>query len=71
MLIVGLSTLGLDVLLNGVNLTLVVDKLLLNIVQLDVDIRLEDLVLFGIVLHLLIGHLFVEAISIDIQEALD
>jgi hypothetical protein len=71
LLIVRLGTLRLNVLLNGVDLALVVDQLLLNIVQSIVDVGLQDLVLLRVVLHLMVRHLLVEADSVHVQEALD
>ena len=50
MLIVALGSLGLNVLLDGIDLALILDKLLLNVVQPVVDLRLQNLVLLGVVL---------------------
>ena len=49
-LVVAFSALGLNILLDAVNLRLVSNQALLNIVQTVVDIRLEDLVLASVVL---------------------
>ena len=67
-LVVCFSSLCLNVLLNGVDLTLVVDKFLLDIVQFVVDIRLKNLIFLSVMLHLLISNLFIKARSIDIKE---
>jgi len=50
MLIVALGSLGLNVLLDGIDLALILDKLLLNVVQPVVDLRLQNLILLGVVL---------------------
>ena len=60
-LVVGLGTLGLDILLDGVDLRLVLDKLLLDVVQTDIDVALQDLVLLSVVLHRVVGHLTLQA----------
>lgn len=50
-LVVALGSLGLDVLLDGVDLRLVLDQLLLDVVQSVVNLVSKDLVLLRIVLH--------------------
>jgi hypothetical protein len=50
-LVVALCTLGLNILLNCINLRLVLDQLLLDVVQAVVDFALKDLVLLGVMLH--------------------
>ena len=56
-LVIGLGALGLDVLLDGIDLRLVLNQLLLNVIQSVVDFRLQDLVLLGIVPHRVVSHL--------------
>ena len=56
-LVVALCSLGLDVLLDGVDLGLVLDQLLLDVVESVVDLVAEDLVLLGVVLHGVVSHL--------------
>ena len=50
-LIVRLSALRFNVLLNSVNLRLVHDQLLLNVIELVVDVTLQDKVLLGVMTH--------------------
>ena len=66
MLVICFSTLSFNVLLDGVNLTLIVDQFLLNVIQLVVDIRLSDLIPLSIVLHLLVSDLLIETVPVDI-----
>jgi len=68
MLVVGLSTLRLNVLLNGIDLRLVLNQFFLNVVQTVVDLRLENLILFGIVSHTVVSHLLRETVLIRFQE---
>jgi len=70
-LIVRLSTLGLDILLDSIDLGLVFDKLLLNIVQPVVDITGENRVLLGVVLDRVVSYLFSQTILVDLQEVPD
>jgi len=70
-LVVGFCALGLYVLLDGVDLRLILDQLLLDVVQAVVDLGLENLVLLGVVLHRVVRNLLAEPISISIQEFLD
>lgn len=69
MLVVCFGTLCFNVLLDGVNLTLIVDQFLLNVIQLVVDIGLCNLIPLGVVLHLLVSDLLIETVSVDIQES--
>ena len=64
MLVVGFSTFGLDVLLDGVDLRLVFDELLLNIVQSIVDLALKNLVLLGVMSHGVVCHLLGQTILV-------
>ena len=50
-LIVRLSALRFNVLLNSVNLRLVHNQLLLNVIELVVDVTLQDKVLLGVMTH--------------------
>jgi len=70
-LVVRLGTLGLDVLLDRVDLRLVLDQLLLYVIQTVVDVALQDLILFGVVFHGVIGHLLLEAGLVLLQEGAD
>jgi hypothetical protein len=60
-LVVRLGPLGLDVLLNRVDLRLVLDQLLLDIIQPVVDVTLQYLILLGVMLHRVISHLLLQA----------
>jgi len=71
MLIVTLCTFAFNVLLNGIDLGLVLNELLLNIVEAVVDFTLQDLVLFSVMLHVVVGDLLSERVLIDLQEFLD
>ena len=70
-MVVSLGALRLNVLLDSINLALVVDELLLDVIQSVVDVRLQNLVLLRVVLHLMVGHLLVEADAVHVEEALD
>ncbi len=70
-LVVRLGALGLDVLLDRVDLRLVLDQLLLYVIQTVVDVALQDLILFGVVFHGVIGHLLLEAGLVLLQEGAD
>lgn len=71
MLIVRLSTLGLNVLLNGVDLRLVFDQLLLDVVQPVVDVTCKDRVLLGVVLDRMVSDLLGQPILVDLQKVSD
>ena len=71
MLVVGLCSLGLNVLLDGINLGFILNQFLLDIVQTVIDFRLEDLILFGVMSHRMIGHLLRQAVFISLEEILD
>ena len=64
MLVVALCTLRLDVLLDGVDLRLVLDQLLLDVVQAVVDFTLQNLVLLGVMLHRVEGNLLCKSILV-------
>jgi hypothetical protein len=66
MLVVCFRTLCFNVLLDGVNLTLIVDQFLLDVIQLVVDIGLSDLIPLGVVLHLLVSDLLIKTVPVDI-----
>jgi hypothetical protein len=68
-LVVALRALRLDVLLDRVDLRLVLYQLFLDVVQPVVDIGLEDLVLLGVVLHGVVGHLLLQARLVLLQES--
>jgi len=70
-LIVALSTLALNILLDGIDLRLVLNELLLNVVQPVVDFTLQDLILLGIMLHVVVGDLLGKSILVHLQEFLD
>ena len=59
MLVVAFGALGLNVLLDGVDRRLILNKLLLDVVESVVDLVAKDLVLLGVVLHGVVGHLLV------------
>ena len=75
-MIVRLGTLGLDVLLDGVNLRLVRGQDLLDIVESLVDVVLEDHISASVMLHSVIGGLLRQSHLVpadkltDIQEFL-
>ena len=71
MLVIALSTFGLDVLLDCVNLGLVLDELLLDVVEPVVDLVAKDLVLLGVMLHGMERYLLREALSVNCHELLD
>jgi hypothetical protein len=71
MLVVGLSSLALNVLLNGINLRLILNQFLFDIVQTVVDFRLENLVLFSVMSHAVVSNLFRKAIFVGFQESSD
>lgn len=70
-LIVALSSLSLYVLLDRIDLRLVLNELLLNVIQAVVDVTLQDLVLLGIMLHGMIGHLLGKAGFVLLEECSD
>ena len=71
LLVIRFSSLSLDVLLDRINLRLVLDQLLLDVIQHVVDGRLQDLVLLGVVLHLMISNLTLEVGPVDLKEFLN
>lgn len=71
LLVVCFSTLGLDVLLDGIDLGLVLNEFLLDVVQSIVDLTLQDLVLLRVVLHLVVGNLLLERVAVHVEEPLD
>ena len=71
LLIVALRSLSLNVLLNGVNLTFIDDKFLLDVVQTVVNVILENHVSARIVLHRMIRRLLAQLISGRLHECLN
>jgi len=70
-LVVCFSALRLNVLLDGVNLRLVVNELLLNIIQSVEYLTLQNLVLRGIMLHRMISDLLAQVVLVDVEESFD
>ncbi len=70
-LIVRLSTLGFNILLNSIDRRLVLDQLLLNVIQPVVNITLKDLILLSIMLHRMKSDLLGEARLVLLQQGLD
>ena len=71
LLVVSLSALGLDVLLDGIDLRLVLDEFLLDVIESIVNLTLQDLILLRVMLHLVIRDLLLKRIAVHIQEPLD
>ena len=69
-LVVALGSLGLDVLLNCVNLRLVLNELLLDIVEPVVDLVAQDLVLLRVMLHRMECDLLREALPVNCHKLL-
>lgn len=70
-LVIGLSALGLDVLLNGVDLRFVLDQLLLDVVQPVVNLVTKDLILLRIVLNGVQTNLLVQVDLVDLDKLSD
>jgi len=70
-LIVALSAFALNVLLNSIDLRFVLDQLLLDVVQPVVDFTLQDLVLLGVMLHVVVGNLLGQPVLVNLQELFD
>ena len=70
-LIVRLSALRFNVLLNSVNLRLVHDQLLLNVIELVVDVALQDKVLLGVMAHGMVCGLLRETMLVRGNKLLD
>ena len=70
-LIVTLSAFSLNVLLNGIDLRLILDQLLLDVIESVVYVTLKDLVLRSVMLHRVIRHLLLETWLILRQESPD
>lgn len=60
-LVVGFRSLRLDILLDGVDLRLILDQLLLDVIQSVIDVTLQYLVFLCIMLHRMISHLLLQA----------
>ena len=71
LLVVCLSSLRLDVLLDSVDLRLVLDELLLDVIEHVVNGTLQNLVLLRIVLHLVISNLLFKTVSVNVEESVD
>lgn len=70
-LVIGLGALGLDVLLDGVDLRLILDQLLLDVVQPVVDLVTKDLILLRIVLNGVQTNLLVQVDLVDLDKLSD
>ena len=71
MLVIALGSLGLDVLLDGVDGRLVLDQFFLNVIQSIVYFTLQNLVLLCVVLHRMESDLFGEPVLVCLQELAD
>ena len=70
-LVVALRSLGLDVLLDGVDLRFIPDQTLLDLVEPVVNVRLEDLVLPGVVPHAVVSGLLLQLALVLLNQVLD
>ena len=70
-LIVRFRPLGLNVLLDRIDLGLILYQLLLDVIEAVVDVRLKDLVLGSVVLHGVVSHLLLEAGLVLLQHGPD
>lgn len=68
MLVVALSTLGFNILLDTVNSRLVLNELFLDVVEAVVYFTLQDLIFLGVVLHGVEGYLLGQTSLVDLQE---
>ena len=71
MLIVALSAFTFDVLLNSIDLRLVLNELLFNIIEAVVDFTLQNLILLGVMLHVVVSDLLGQPIFIYLKELFD
>jgi hypothetical protein len=62
--VVSVSTSSLDELVDGVDLRLVSNETLLNLVKALEDVTLEQLVLLGVVLHVVVCNLLLETVFV-------
>jgi hypothetical protein len=70
-LVIALRSLCLNVLLDCINLRLVLNEFLFDVVKSVVNIALQNLVLLGIMLHRVEGHLLLQTLLVYLQEVLD
>lgn len=63
-MVVSVRTSSLNELVDGVDLRLVSNEALLNLVKALEDVTLEQLVLFGVVLHVVVRNLLLEAVFV-------
>ena len=70
-LIVRLSSLSLNILLNGIYLGFVDDELLFNFIELVVYLILKNKILFSIVTHCVVSRLLREAVFVLLDKFLD
>lgn len=71
LLVVALGSLGLNVLLNGVNLTFIDNEFLLDVVQAVVNVILEDHVAARVMFHRMVRRLLAQGISSSLHKCLD
>jgi len=62
--VVGVGTPSFNELVDGIDLRLVTNQTLLDLVELLEDITLEQLILLSVVLHVVVGHLLLEAVFV-------
>jgi hypothetical protein len=62
--VVSVGTSSFNELVDGVDLGLVTNEALLNLVKALEDVALEQLVLLCVVLHVVVGYLFLEAVFV-------
>lgn len=63
-MVVSVGTSSFNELVDGVDLGLVTNEALLNLVKALEDVALEQLVLLCVVLHVVVGYLFLEAVFV-------
>ena len=71
MLVVALGPLGLDVLLDGVDLALVLNQFLLDVIKPVVNLALQDLILLGVVLDRVESDFLGQPLLVGLQELPD
>ena len=70
-LVITLGSLGLNILLNGINLALILNELLLDIIEPIVYLTLQYLILLRVMLHRVECHLLCKPIAIALQKVLN
>ena len=70
-LIIRLSSLSLNILLNGIYLGLVDDELLFNFIELVVDLILKNQILFSIMAHCMVSGLLRETVFVLLHKFLN